>query len=437
MNLEGVFCVIQVKKINQLFEGDIVGKSIYIGKTLLIAQGTVIRPHIIQRLRNYKITEVPIIVRPPEQTDQQVETQEATNEEGTLESVLSGLYIWMEQQSKHDADKHEQKKFAMFFEGMKRIVSESRYGLAFNQTEALSYVYELWRAILSEPHYFRLINQLREWDLTTYYHSLDTFILGSLLVKHIGMGNERLFATACLFHDIGKLRIPRKILANEGKLTAEEYEIIKMHVEYGVRILAQRDRDRLIVPIVKQHHERMDGSGYPDGRRGNQIEPYARLLTIIDVYSALTLERPYRKAISSVKALEVMLHESRLYDPYILREFMQMIHIYPVYSCLELTNKWIVIVTEVNPQVPHLPTVTSKEYGITFQIPRDFSVSVRRFHTWEGMQDTKKQDRLIIEELQNSFQNYLLLGEGARAISLIRSLINTIPLEIIPNFESP
>ncbi len=421
--------MIEIKKITDVSDGDIVAQDIYLGRTLLIAKGSVLKPDLIRRLKKYEVTEVP--VRIADTIEAPIEQAETVQEGVSIQPFLAQLNKLMEQQAQKGLNAREQLISGPFFEDMKHICSESRYGLAFNHSERLTYVYELWQTLLRDHYYYQLMRELRQWDLPTYFHSLDTFILGSLFVKHIGMGSEHLFSAACLLHDIGKLRVPHKILANENKLTTEEFEIIKMHVEYGVQLLAEHEPDSPIIPIVKQHHERMDGSGYPDGRIGNQIELFARILMIIDVYSALTLERPYRKPLSGAKALEVMLHESYLYDLYFLREFMQMLHIYPVDATLELTNHNIVVVTDVNPQFPYLPTVTNKEQGYTYQIPHNLSISVRRLLSWQGMNHTKKPDRFVMEELQHLYQNHLLLGEAGKAVSLIQSLTRSLPHETI------
>jgi len=426
--------MIEMKKTVDVSDGDVVGRDIYLGGTLLLAKGTVIKPHLIHRLKRFGISEVPIQIGMPAQSEVPLQQETAVKFEGPevrIQPIFFQLHKLIEAQSKKRLNAREQHLSDLFFQGMRKIARESRYGLAFNHSERLAYAYELWQSILADDHYYQTMMDLQKWDLPTYYHSLDTFILGTLFVKHIGMDNEHHFAAACLLHDIGKLHVPRKILASEDALSAEEFEIIKMHVDYGVQQLAAHDPDSPIIPIIEQHHERMDGSGYPEGRIGNQINLFSRLLMIIDVYSALTLERPYRDPLPSAKALEVMLHESHLYDPYFLREFMQMLHIYPVNATLELTNHKVVIVTDVTSHFPYLPTVTEKDQGHTYPIPNNLSISVRRLLSWEGVKETKRPDRFVLEELQHQFQNHLLLGEAGKAVSLIQTLTRTMPHETI------
>lgn len=114
---------------------------------------------------------------------------------------------------------------------------------------------------------------------------------------------------ACRLHDIGKVAVPDSILLKPGPLDAEEMDIVRQHPVVGERICAPLKSLRGVLPVIRHHHERMDGSGYPDGLRGQQIPVKARILQIADVYDALTTDRPYRAALSSEEALQILDHE--------------------------------------------------------------------------------------------------------------------------------
>lgn len=128
-------------------------------------------------------------------------------------------------------------------------------------------------------------------------------------------------------HDIGKVAVPDAILLKPGPLTPEEYAIIRQHPVVGERICAPLKSFRLVLPIIRHHHEKLDGSGYPDGLRGGAIPLTARILQAVDVYDALTTERPYKRALPVAEALEIMAGEVRKgwWDPDIFAEFQQMI----------------------------------------------------------------------------------------------------------------
>ena len=115
---------------------------------------------------------------------------------------------------------------------------------------------------------------------------------------------------ACLLHDIGKVAVPDEILLKPGALNAEETEIVRQHPVIGESICAPLKSLRHVLPVIRHHHERIDGSGYPDGLRGNEIPLMARILQVADIYDALITDRPYRDALSSEDALETLNKEA-------------------------------------------------------------------------------------------------------------------------------
>jgi putative two-component system response regulator len=114
-----------------------------------------------------------------------------------------------------------------------------------------------------------------------------------------------------ILHDLGKVAIPDSILLKQGPLTEDEFTVIKLHPVIGEQICAPLKSFRNVLPIIRHHHERMNGSGYPDGLSGQDIPLAARILQVVDVYDALTTDRPYREALSIERALEIMREETR------------------------------------------------------------------------------------------------------------------------------
>jgi cyclic di-GMP phosphodiesterase len=134
------------------------------------------------------------------------------------------------------------------------------------------------------------------------------------LGESLGLCGEALeeLRLGCLLHDIGKVAVPDRILLKPGRLNPQETEIVRQHPITGEQICAPLKSLRPILPIIRHHHERMDGTGYPDGLYGGEIPLKARILQIADVYDALTNDRPYRKALTSREALGI-LHQEAMY----------------------------------------------------------------------------------------------------------------------------
>jgi putative two-component system response regulator len=131
-------------------------------------------------------------------------------------------------------------------------------------------------------------------------------------------------------HDIGKLAVPEHILLKPGPLTPEERKIMEHHTVIGEGICAPLRSFRHVLPIIRHHHEKQDGSGYPDGLKGIEVPLMARILQITDIYDALTTDRPYRKALPLGKAFDIMREEAKRgwWDASILDEFEAVVRVY-------------------------------------------------------------------------------------------------------------
>jgi putative two-component system response regulator len=145
------------------------------------------------------------------------------------------------------------------------------------------------------------------------------------MAERLGLSREQQIALrrAGVVHDIGKIGVPETILLKKGSLTPEEWALMKEHPVIGERICAPLKSFRLILPIIRHHHEKMDGSGYPDGLKGDRIPLTARILQITDIYDALTTDRPYRAALSQDEAFRTMREEARRgwWDPFLIDHF--------------------------------------------------------------------------------------------------------------------
>lgn len=132
------------------------------------------------------------------------------------------------------------------------------------------------------------------------------------LGESLGLSEEDLqeLRLGCLLHDIGKVAVPDNILLKPGRLNAEETDIVREHPVTGEKICASVKCLRPILPLIRHHHERMDGSGYPDGLFGEEIPLKARIMQVADIYDALTSDRPYREGLSSDEALEIIGQEA-------------------------------------------------------------------------------------------------------------------------------
>lgn len=206
-------------------------------------------------------------------------------------------------------------------------------------------------------------------DEYTFTHSVNVAVYSLLMGRGLKYSRKKLqmLAMGSLLHDIGKTILDHEIVYKEGALSDDEFEYVKKHTICGYEVL----RDCPNVPVAAKeialnHHEKLDGTGYPRGIKDSELNEFARITSIADVYDALTTDRCYRKKWSTNKALDFLIENSDTkFDPDLIRIFMQRIAIYPNGSMVRLSDGSLAIVMEQNKYAPLRPIVrvTSDKYG--------------------------------------------------------------------------
>ncbi|NIM48213.1 MAG: response regulator [Gemmatimonadales bacterium] len=181
----------------------------------------------------------------------------------------------------------------------------------------------------AEAALLTLARSIEAKDPYTEGHCERLSSLATELGRRLGLGEEEILALerAGVLHDIGKVAVPDEILLKHGPLTPEEWEVMRRHPITGEYLCSRVRSLRLVLPIIRHHHEKYDGSGYPDGLAADDIPLTARVLQVVDMFDALTRQRPYREALSSDQALETMRDEvdgGRL-DPDVFAEFSPLV----------------------------------------------------------------------------------------------------------------
>jgi putative two-component system response regulator len=181
---------------------------------------------------------------------------------------------------------------------------------------------ELERA---ESVLFSLARSIEGKDPYTHGHCERLAEYSVALGERLRLPEEQLVALrrAGVVHDVGKVAVPEAILLKPGRLTEDEWKIVRDHPVVGERICQPLKSFRLVLPIIRHHHEKRDGSGYPDGLRGDAIPITVKVMQVVDVFDALTTERPYKKAFSTTEALQTMQEEvaKGWWDPHVFAEF--------------------------------------------------------------------------------------------------------------------
>ena len=156
------------------------------------------------------------------------------------------------------------------------------------------------------------VSELKSYDARTYQHSLNVAGLSLAIGKEMRLKTEKLeqLGLCALLHDIGKTRLPISLINKTNPLTDNEYKVIKTHSEQGGNYLKEKNlQDADILSGVLHHHEKFNGSGYPSGLMGDRIPLFSRIISIADVYDAVTSARPYRKPVPASEALDLIIFE--------------------------------------------------------------------------------------------------------------------------------
>ncbi|MBL7158424.1 MAG: HD-GYP domain-containing protein [Candidatus Omnitrophica bacterium] len=172
-----------------------------------------------------------------------------------------------------------------------------------------------------------LVKLVEMRDPYTKKHSMKVSGVAVKLAKYMGLSRQYVdtIRLAAILHDIGKLGVKEEILLKESALTHDEYKAVQEHPSFGVDIIKPIPFLSEILPIIRHHHENFDGTGYPDGLKGEEIPLGSRIISIVDVYDALMSDRAYRRAYDPERVIHMMEKEKRKFDPHILKKFMEMI----------------------------------------------------------------------------------------------------------------
>ena len=215
---------------------------------------------------------------------------------------------------------------------MRAVFDRSRLGQIVHATDVDSVVDEITESMDSNQKALTGLLRLKNKDEYTYVHSIAVCALMIGLARHMGESEQRVreIGMAGLLHDIGKLTISQEILNKPGRLSEDEFRQVIKHAERGADIISQGEGiPDVAIEVCRHHHEKFDGTGYPDRLAGTEISLESRMAALCDVYDALTSERAYKAAASPVEALTIMHGLTGHFDPKLLFTFCQSLGIFP------------------------------------------------------------------------------------------------------------
>lgn len=241
------------------------------------------------------------------------------------------------------------------------MLAEAKMGKTVDTQNARILVAELANNIVENLDASMWLTQLKQRDEYTAIHSLNVCVLSITFGRALGMSVDELneLGLGALLHDIGKMSVPLEILNKPGKLTSEEFEIMKSHPVKGYEMLLKDGSlSKKVLDIVKSHHERLSGSGYPDKLVDSDISYFTKIVSITDVYDAITSDRVYHDGMTPHSAMQ-RLYEwmPNNFDQDLIEKFIKVLGIYPIGSVVELKTGHVGVVVKLNAQHRLKPVV--------------------------------------------------------------------------------
>ena len=238
------------------------------------------------------------------------------------------------------------------------------------------------------------ITRIRNVDKYTYEHSVSVSFIVTIFAKHLGFRGEELkqICLGGLLIDLGKVKTPQSILKKKGKLTEKEFNIVKQHVADGVEMIQEFNiRSDIVNSILLEHHERIDGSGYPNNKQAEEISLFGQMAGIVDTYDACVSEHIYKKGKPPHKVLKSFIaKEGHHFNQDMINQFIHCIGIYPIGTLLGLSNGELAVVTGSTPD------------GLLYPKVRIFFNSIKRqYITPQNIELTPANDKLKISSVED------------------------------------
>lgn len=332
--------------VDELKPGMMTGEDIYaIDRQLIVPQKVILTQKTIEKLSSFGVYSI----RVDDTVVEQVETVE--------ESLSYHDRIKANEDFKNFKKDFEE-SVQLFKSSLNQIIEANAKSDAENLlSQTLTLVYKNEHSSIS---IMDMMLNMRNYDDATYTHSINTAIICYIFAGWLGMDqNEKVMATSCgLFHDIGKLHIPEQILLKPGPLTNAEYESAKRHAIEGYHILDKVGLHEEIKNVALMHHERCDGSGYPYGFTAEKISKMAKLVTIADIYDAMTSNRVYRRGICPFDVIEILENDRyQKYDPDMILTFLRNVSNSFIGQRVRLDNGLEGDIIYINPNSMAKPTI--------------------------------------------------------------------------------
>jgi len=323
------------------------------GQLRIKTQGLVKSKGIIEQLKSKGILEV--------QVDLDRSSQSVVDKYSTPEPEPEPTDNQIKEKTEGEALNEAQSLYDKAKIAHKRFLKRMQAGQVGNLEALKQSCNEMIESLFENANALQCLTLIKDDQEYLLQHCLNSAILMGVFAKHLGFDKELIneLCLAGLLMDAGMSTVPKEIIDKPRKLNSKEWNIIKSHVDTGMEMVERMgELSDTIMNTIANHHERLDGTGYPSAKAGKYIGIYGRMAAIVDTYDALTSDRPWRKAYSPTAALKQLLaDDSGKIDPSLVQQFIKCIGVHPVGSLVKLKSDRLGIIIKANTTEPLKPVV--------------------------------------------------------------------------------
>lgn len=253
-------------------------------------------------------------------------------------------------------------------------------GLALNINVLDEIAGEIVASVFRNPNAMTILTRLKDKHSYNWRHMINCAIFAAVFAKYLGYEEPTVqqLAMGALLHDLGQAKVPQGILSKQTKVTNNEFAAIKKHVVQSLGLVkGEKGITPLMLDMIVNHHERLDGSGYPRGLNAEKLSRPARIMAIVDVYDAITADRPHQVGDEPINALRYLLANKQLFDAELVQHFIKCLGVHPVGTIVKLTNERLALVLEgnnLNPIKPKVKLFYNAKHG-HHVTPKDIDLS--------------------------------------------------------------
>lgn len=349
-------------------EGDIVSEDVHTPDgNILVKKDTVLDYSIISNISGNHILEIKVYDRESEQSFEDSDIENNENEKYFDKIRKSTQY----KQFKQSYDEN----IIDIKEGLNDVVTNN---IPIDTDKLIEGTQQILSDNKNSLQIFDMLHSMRQFDDLTYVHCVNVALIASIIGKWLGYGEDdiKILIISGILHDIGKLMIPNEILTKPGKLSSDEFKIMKQHVNLGYEKLKNQNIDMRVKEACLLHHEKCDGTGYPFGLKSKDIPTVAKIIAVADVYDAMTAARVYRGALCPFEVIKIMYNDAfTKFDPAYSLPFLKNVASSYIHNDVRLSDGRKGKVILINDNALHLPVVQCGDEFVDLSRSHGLSVS--------------------------------------------------------------